>query len=340
MSGGITLRLRRLSVFAAGALLAFSPWLIRNAAFTGNPVYPFAYRLLGGAAWSPAQDAQWARGHALPEEQRTVTGRLHAVRTELFGLTWDQLSGRRPPMFGVTLFLFAAAGLAVARNRAVTLLTVWCGLMIAVWAVATHMPGRFLVPVVVPLSLMAGRTLSGVPAGGWRRRFVVTLTLAVATVMAAADGFVSMRLLTRDARHWQQYGVRLRDWVGQTEAVQELDYLNRIVPEHATVWLLGEARVFYAKPDVRYTVVFSRDPWLEAAETVTPAEAVAWLRTQNVTHVVFSWDEIERLQRTYGYPAFVTPDWAARVAGGGLQPVVLEPEEGITGVAVYAVAPR
>jgi len=40
--------------FGLPALLAASPCYVRNAIDTGNPIYPFAYRLFGGRNWSPA----------------------------------------------------------------------------------------------------------------------------------------------------------------------------------------------------------------------------------------------------------------------------------------------
>src|SRR5437667_4689533 len=40
--------------FGLVALLAASPCYVRNAVDTGNPIYPFGYRLLGGRHWSPA----------------------------------------------------------------------------------------------------------------------------------------------------------------------------------------------------------------------------------------------------------------------------------------------
>ena len=40
--------------FGLVALLAASPCYVRNAVDTGNPIYPFGYRLFGGRHWSPA----------------------------------------------------------------------------------------------------------------------------------------------------------------------------------------------------------------------------------------------------------------------------------------------
>jgi hypothetical protein len=44
--------LARVALFAGTALAVASPWYVRNWLFVGNPVYPFAYSVFGGAGWS------------------------------------------------------------------------------------------------------------------------------------------------------------------------------------------------------------------------------------------------------------------------------------------------
>ena len=65
----------RLAIYALGAVVAVSPWLIRNAAFTGNPVYPFAYEWLGGKDWSAEQATRWDVAHRVPADRASPAGR-------------------------------------------------------------------------------------------------------------------------------------------------------------------------------------------------------------------------------------------------------------------------
>ena len=46
--------LRRWPVFLCAFAAAACPWYLKSWIFTGNPVWPFAYRLFGGADWNPA----------------------------------------------------------------------------------------------------------------------------------------------------------------------------------------------------------------------------------------------------------------------------------------------
>ncbi len=60
--------------WGALALLVGSPWLIKSAVYTGNPVYPFAYGLFGGRGWSTfaadfytTWNASFGMGHSLTD---------------------------------------------------------------------------------------------------------------------------------------------------------------------------------------------------------------------------------------------------------------------------------
>jgi len=313
-----------------GGLVAFSPWLVRNAAFAGNPVYPFAYRWLGGKAWSAEQDEQWHRGHAPPPAIRSLGGRVQTTVNELFGSR----------MFGPTLFVLAAGGLAVAcsnrgRRREETAAAVFLGvaalLIIVGWAALTHMPGRFAVPVIVPLALLVGRGTAAMP------RWPAMLLVGLAAAGAAVNDVKTAGEWEAHNLQWKRHGFPLRELAGWVGVVEDADLVNRVAPAQARVWLVGRATPFYITRSCHYTVVFSRDPWLEMARTATPAQAVDWLRTQGVTHVVFSWPEIERLRRTYGFPEWVTKSWVQTLTEGGLRRAAIPPDAPDTGEEVYEV---
>jgi hypothetical protein len=48
-------------LFGGTAAVVAAPWYARNLAFTGNPVYPFAYGLFGGVGWDEWRAAWYAR---------------------------------------------------------------------------------------------------------------------------------------------------------------------------------------------------------------------------------------------------------------------------------------
>jgi 4-amino-4-deoxy-L-arabinose transferase-like glycosyltransferase len=331
----VSTRLRRFAYYMFGGTLAFAPWAVRNTAWTGNPVYPFVYRWFGGTAWSAEQDAQWHRGHRVPPQFSGFAGRTR--------LLWSEFAAS--PMFGPTLLLLAIGGALRQRSRQVRLHTAWVALIILTWATLTHMPGRFVTPVIVPLGYLAALPLAQPLRQDKPAPQQTRVAAWHAMVVAVALGGVVLsdahlvRLFHQEVRTWADVGAPLNALIGNPELLVAAEPINRAIPPGGRVWLVGEARAFYLTPHVHYTVVFSRDPWLQYAERAEPRDCVAWLRTRNVTHVVFSWAEIRRLQRTYGFPEFVTPDWVRRLESAGLRRAMLADDVALPEVDVYELTP-
>lgn len=294
------------SVFAAAALATFSPWLIRNAAFTGNPVFPFAYEWFGGAAWSAEQNEQWKTGH----EAKLPEGHIVAA--------WDELFASR--LFGPTLFIAAVAAWLTRRNRVSLFFGVWSLAMVATWMLLTHMPGRFIVPIIVPLALAAGHGLEQIRSRtGWQ--VALLGLLGVGTIWNAS--YVGDLLQKEEAKFSRQTNFKLAQSVDATTTFITARPENalKVDDKPGKPLLIGDAAVFYVAPPVLYNVVFNRDPWLTLQEQGgTTADAVQWLRDNDITHVVIDWSEVKRLRDTYGFSEIVTPAWRDELIAAGLEP--------------------
>jgi len=343
MRAPLRVRLTRVAIFGVGTLLAFCPWLIRNAAFTGNPVYPFAYEWFGGAAWSAEQAEQWSTAHAVPAESDTLPGRLAIAGRELFGSIDAQTQTFRLSLFGPGIFVLGLVGLLMRRSRRGVLLAAWSVLIAVGWIALTFIPGRFAMPLIVPLALLAGESfgLADSQPGTTTRRWHWPVLLLVVAGVPINDALLASRL-RHHARRWEQRtGVPLRMLIGQTRFIVDDHLLNKLLPADAHAWLVGDAAVFYVDRRIHYTVTFSRDPWIEfAASGATPEQCIAWLREQDATHVVFAWAEIDRLRNTYGFAAIVTPDWVARLETAGLRRVRPEDDRiDARATAVYEIPP-
>lgn len=149
-----------LAAILAGSIagiVAMLPWLIRNAAACGNPVFPFAAGIFGGGHWSAEQLATYLHNHA-PDVP--LSGRLSllfsthggANRTEARGLLHDQWAWT-PAVTMATLL----AGLPPARTRRWSfLLMLSLAGQAASWMLFTHLQSRFLLPMLVPMGLGIG----------------------------------------------------------------------------------------------------------------------------------------------------------------------------------------
>ena len=85
--------------YLLGVTLGIGPWLARNTAFTGNPVYPFAYDWFGGRGWSDEQNAKWKAGHNLRGAENGFIGRFEGRRR---AVSWQRDRQGRPRSDGAT----------------------------------------------------------------------------------------------------------------------------------------------------------------------------------------------------------------------------------------------
>ena len=307
---------RQAVLFGFGVLLALSPWLIRNAAFTGNPVYPFAYAAFGGTAWSREQDQQWARGHRANDGAADSPNRLTiAARETIYSR-----------LFGTAVFCIAIAGMSVARDRYTLAIGIWLLVGVGAWIGMTHMPARFLFPLLAPLMLAAGRGL-----GRWDPK---PLGIAAAVLATAGAAWNARALLAMkndvEASHLRRTNVPLAALVDETARVAaEIEPLNPLVAKNKSgkLWIVGQAAVFYVTVPMHYAVVFNRDPWVQLVESgAGPKRAVEWLQDSGVSHLVLCPREIERLRRTYGFSPAITPQFVASLVAAGLEPVKMPDE--------------
>lgn len=320
-------RMQLVLLVGSAAFVAASPWLARNTLFTGNPVFPFAYELFGGEAWSPAQDEQWDTGHQLPAEHRPFVARMQLAYQELVG------SG----MFGFGLVLLALTGAIARPDRATLMLAGWGVIMVCFWMTLTHMPWRFLTPLVAPLALLLGQLLDWRGSGHslydnhgrheaplWLRSPVVVV--AVIAALWQLDHTRSMLInAEKDTqRRFQSLEFDLASTVGATDLFRVNHPVNQLTPESSVIWQVGDAAVLYVERTQHYFVTFNRDPWLEFAAEHSASESLDFLRSRNVTHVVFSWPEIERLRNTYGFSPLVTRAWLSDLIAAGLNRVDAE----------------
>ncbi len=325
-TGRLRVRLRGVALFALAAAVVFAPWALRNAAWTGNPVYPFAYEWFGGAAWSPLQDAQWASGHRV---QMSVADRV--------GLAFRELLGRQTSagwQFAAFGGLFAVGGLALllTRTRRGLFWLLWLVMILLVWGSVTHLPGRFAIVALAPLAGLLGEALGRALSAGHRVERVLGVALGLLVLTSAAiGGLVSTRLLRESAGYWQRQQIDVgHELAGQPELFRDAHVLNQL-PPGSRLWLIGDAAVFYIDRPLHYTVVFGRDPWLEQAEREdqAPQALVAWLRERGWTHVAVQWPEVERLRQTYGFSERVTPAFFDELQRrAGLVPVLPEARRG------------
>lgn len=312
-------------IFALLVLVSFSPWLIRNVATTGNPVFPLANRVFDASppGWGPEQTDRWERGHQPGESERTLVGRLQAL--------WRHVPADGLQRFGPAVILLGLVGLlGRRRDRTDLILVVILSLQLVVWLFGTHLYARFAVVFLIPLALLAGRAVMVD-----RRR--TTLLISVLCVGACWNFYFAAKLVRSEGALG---GPGSDFYHGDQPGYEYFKLVNDELPIDAKILLVGEARAFYFRRPVSYNVVFNRNPFAQVVRTSrSDRQIVDWLAEEGYTHVLVNWLEIKRLRASYGFAAEIDESLFERLAQAGLSPVrhYNLPGSNVRQVSVYAV---
>lgn len=296
-------RVTALLAFSIGCGASFSPWLVKNTAMTGSPVFPLVNTVFDAnpEGWGPSQTEQWNVAHSPRAYLQPIGNRARAA--------WTQLVSDKYQRFGPLLLALAVGGLAFRRWTLPDVVLVWLILFqFVVWLLATHLMARFAVVTLIPMSLLAGRVVgvgrSNEPRepglDGTLAAFVVlgalwNLSFVVGLHRAESPGGVSASVIHKS-------GVPGGDALDSADPNAYLAVVNNQLNEDAKVLLIGDARAFYYDRNVDYCVVFNRNPFVEMARGAGhPREIARWLGQQGYTHVLVHWAEVRRLARSYGF---------------------------------------
>jgi 4-amino-4-deoxy-L-arabinose transferase-like glycosyltransferase len=268
---------------AAVTTLVAAPWYLKNWIWMGNPVYPFYF---GGRNWNIFRAEQWARwastfgmGHGLTDYL------LLPVRLVLY-----------PNRFSVTPYGYLSHGLWLSplflliRRRPYRRLFLEMGVLaisqFALWAVDMQ-EMRFVLYVVVPLSLMAAAVFDGLLMR-WSGQFglktllqlvpLYLMVLALSIQIFSLSGSIGVLLGTMPKAAY----LRAKNYV-----YDGLAYLNENLPSDSRTLFLWEGQGYYCDrpyiPDPIY------DRWVNLMVLYeTPATIRDWLAAQSVTHVLLS----------------------------------------------------
>lgn len=283
---------------AATALL---PYLIRNAAHAGNPVFPFATEILGTAHWTPEQVETWSRGHFSDSDLWTRARELwrqfmiygigaNPVASEPWKPQWSIM-----PWLGLLAIAFGLIRLKQRRGVFAIIAAVLV-IQVAFWAGLTHLKSRFLLPTIVPLSIAIG--IAGgaiIERAGVRHRIVeatvamimFTLTTVVVWVYATQrDGAPAAAIGAITQLTGEALDQAAREELGRSTLPAVA--VNDLLPPESRVLLIGDAKPFYYRARLAYHATWDRGA-LSRIMRQHPDSMTQWaaaLRQDGFTHLL------------------------------------------------------
>ena len=330
-------------VFLLGWAVAFGPWMVKNVAMTGNPVFPLARGAFQErpGVWNEDDAARWHEGHLPAPEDRPWGRRVTRL--------WHEVIASSQFGPGIVLAIAAGIGALFARRRGRSPAKIVdadprgsgvCWLMIIIGAVFwmgwTHLVGRFAIVLVVPAAVLAGccwRLVLGRNA----RTVVVVLLVVAFNLFVTVGQFTEWPFLESGA-----FGSTALMTEGIWPGQKHVPRLNSLVSQGHRVLMIGDARRLYLNHGVDYCVVFNRNPFAEAAESRSAEDLTDWLREQDYSYVYVDWGEMWRLRGSrYGFWPSINEGLFARLVQAGLtQDEVFAIEEGSRAYATLFKVPQ
>ena len=293
--------------------LTLAPWMLRNAAATGNPVFPFAASLFandvqGTGWWNAEQVTRFKQSH-------TFTGSL-AERAKLT-IFPDNNDPVRPSWRGITnpqWGLLIIAGLlatatccVISHRRDRTARSIATAIFITLvaqfllWLFATHIQSRFLLPLALPCALALATLLA------LTRSAPPRALLAIALLLIQSTFFIRALIIENEHGPASALLVLPTDFAGlpadsriPANQLSPQAFVNRELPIDTRVLLIGDAAPLYFARPTLYSTTYDTNP-LFTLPNAKHDDASTWspaLRTAGVTHVLINLGELDRYRRS------------------------------------------
>ena len=297
-------------LFVGIAVLVVSPWLIKNIAFTRNPVYPFFFE--GGDVDHLRQSFYLG-----PTPQRTLMDDLK--------LPWDatilgveNTPGYSSSISPLLLVLIPAAFLTAALNKKrvrneLTVLSVFAILTWIFWGFGAHISNPLassrlyygLFPAFVVIACAGFEYLSDIKIPGLRVNVVVS-ALILLTI------FLSLISMTYQFVEGNTLKVLLGTQSKEEYLFQNLGWfapaMNTVnsLPSTAKVAFLWESRAYYCEIDCSPDVIIDRW-WYFSRGVGDSLEIAEILREGGVTHILIHETGVEFVRNKSNQ--FTDTDW-------------------------------
>jgi hypothetical protein len=280
------------AAFGLAALICFSPWLVRNAVNTRNPVYPLLYKVFDGENWDAQRDARWTKAHSPSDVSFPRAGEM--AREAVF------VNDYKVSLMALLFLPFVLLARRREREPAAWLL-LNAALLFLLWFYFTQQNLRFLeIAVTVAIGLAAVGAARATALGGFPIRTLIVLLLFLAPPRWVNYMYVEQSLgvaLGKQSRD-DYFAKDAPDFQTGYSAMQVINQQ----PENAKVIFLGEARAFYCERDHVAATVFDVNPLQELFASASSAEEVrARMAERGITHLYADTAELARLQRSYAY---------------------------------------
>jgi hypothetical protein len=231
----------------------------------------------------------------------------------------DEVWWKRVGPLWVLVGVAAVAGLMRKETRrGVGVMGMVLVVQVGAWMFFTHLQGRFLLPAAVPLAVVIGMGMGGGGRGvRWAGGVLLGVQALAAGMLLLPEASLFLGIVGRPERS-------MAGMIGQSYELQ-IDLADALHDEPlpggrpGKVLLVGTATPLWMKTPAVYATAFDVQPLGEALRTGGTKGAVLWMRQQGIRYVWIDTEEIERLEKSYGYDPAITPALPGELRAAGLR---------------------
>ncbi|NOZ63610.1 MAG: hypothetical protein GXO71_01450 [Caldiserica bacterium] len=266
------------------SLLTFAPWMIKNIYFTGNPLFPLFYPLLGGKNFSLLLYQKFLSAH------RASSASLAGFLSYTYRLLWDARFGFH--------FLLLIPLLFFPLAKKYKFVSLYCLYLLLILYFFTYRGTRFAFPLFPFLALLLGILLNRIKFTRLTLIFLQSVVIFSLSLNWFKDmvyfnyydfGKVSLRLTNRD-----EY---LREKLYFYPANE---FINKNLPANSRILFVADNQTYYC--DLPY-ISFSpldKNPFADLIrESANTKEVKSKLKEWGVTHILFNRSEFKRVEESY-----------------------------------------
>jgi hypothetical protein len=276
---------RLLLAYITCAVVVGSPFYMKNWIMTGNPFYPFLYKIFDGRGWDPEQARLYdvfvhslgmGRGfwdYLLLPWNVSVKARMHS----------PQFDGILGPVFILILpFAFGMRKIAIGVKIAM----VYCLFTFIFWASSAQQI-RYLIPVFPFLALMIAYVLSYYH----RRRALFGMLLVLISGSLGFNGYHIVRDFLKIRPVGVITGLEDRDAFlnRMIPSYAMFQYVNRELPEDSKIFLIYMKNLGYLCDRPYYSDSMFESYTIQKilGQSATPEDVCAHLREGGFTHMLY-----------------------------------------------------
>lgn len=246
----------QVAVWCAVALAVGSPWYVRSAALTGNPVYPFYYNIFGGRYWNAANAKAYNQSNAdfgagrspdkwLVSPWNLTMGLMPNHVISMDGRQFRGFNDRQVVLATISPLLLGALFFPAFRRRRAPLIVRGLALYaLGYWVLwfltAQHV--RYLLPILPVLCLLAAWVMHEALS---TRSISGRALIALAGCSIAFGFYVGASLLAAEAP--AAFGITPKDQylAASDPAHPAIAFINSHLPTSAKIVFYGNPLGFY-----------------------------------------------------------------------------------------------